>query len=423
MHNTKCITNFYITVYSALTFYFSLLYLFSANATARSPSQSSRQPFSVSMEIIVIIVGTSSIGMCLISLITVMCCQMARSKKRYRYNPAAQEDLEIDVNHLQSNDCYGKGSRVQLMHTKLEALEYPRNKIVYIADIGQGAFGRVFKAKAPHLVPGEEQTVVAVKVLKDEASEEMQKDFEREASLMVEFHHVNIVRLLGICALGKPMCLLFEYMNNGDLNDYLRKCSPEHFIVRQRSNEFLTNDVPQLDYSDLLNISQQIAAGMVYLSGLGYVHRDLATRNCLVSDNLVVKISDFGLTRNVHSNDYYKGSEHDAIPIRWMPVEAILYNKFTSESDVWSFGVVLWEIFSFALQPYYGMTHEEVIKFIKSGHVLSCPDNTPIQMYEIMKTCWTKMPKNRPSFPVIYKTLQSFQQDLISLKSKRSDHS
>lgn len=103
--------------------------------------------------------------------------------------------------------------------------------------------------------------------------------------------------------------------------------------------------------------------------------------------------------------DYYKGSERDAIPVRWMPLESILYNKYTPESDVWAFGVCLWEIFSFALQPYFGMTHEEVVRFLKAGNVLACPDNTPSSVYAVMKICWAQKPSARPSFRTIHQEL------------------
>ncbi len=319
--------------------------------------------------------------------------------------------------------------------SRLEQLEYPRNDIVYMRDIGQGAFGRVFQAKAPGMMNPGQCTMVAVKMLKDDATEEMKMDFEREAALMVEFDHPNIVKLLGVCMMGRPMCLLFEFMNCGDLNEYLRSSSPDHYVLPPRSSVSghsrhsaievvaLTadKDIPHLELLDQMAIARQIASGMKYIAEKGYVHRDLATRNCLVSDNLMVKIADFGLTRNIDVNeDYYKGSEHDAIPIRWMPCEAILYNKFTSESDVWSYGVVLWEIFSFALQPYYGMTHEEVVKYIKEGKVLPCPDNTPPEVYDIMKLCWGKKPQHRPPFTSLFKSICLIEQDFIRRKQEKS---
>ena len=157
-------------------------------------------------------------------------------------------------------------------------------------------------------------------MLKEEASDDMQSDFEREASLMSEFDHPNIVKLLGVCAVGKPMCLLFEYMGRGDLNEFLRSCSPSNYIIRAPNSDSY-NDI-RLNHLDLLNIARQIAAGMVYLSDRKFVHRDLATRNCLANDNMVVKIADFGLSQKIYSSNYYKGSEQDAIPIRWMPLES-----------------------------------------------------------------------------------------------------
>ncbi|XP_023232872.1 tyrosine-protein kinase transmembrane receptor Ror2-like [Centruroides sculpturatus] len=333
-----------------------------------------------------------------------------RRLQKYRsgYNATPTTDVEIDLDKLPSNMSYHHTSAQ--LNPKLENLEYPRNDIIYIRDIGQGAFGRVFQAKAPGLTKGEEFTMVAVKMLKEEATEDLQSDFEREACLMAEFDHTNIVKLLGVCAIGKPMCLLFEYMGRGDLNEFLRSCAPTNYIVRTANGDIF-NDV-RLTHLDLLNIARQIAAGMVYLSERKFVHRDLATRNCLVSDDMVVKIADFGLSQKIYAANYYKGNEHDAIPIRWMPLESILYSKFTVESDVWAFGVVLWEIFSFALQPYYGMTHEEVVKFIKEGNILVCPDNTPAPIYNLMKATWNRKPANRPSFKTIFKTLGAIYEEL-----------
>lgn len=228
---------------------------------------------------------------------------------------------------------------------------------------------------------------------------------------MSEFDHPNIVKLLGVCAVGKPMCLLFEFMGRGDLNEFLRSCSPSNYVVRNANGELYSSDV-RLTCLDLVDVCRQISLGMVYLSERKFVHRDLATRNCLVNDDMTVKIADFGLSQKIYAANYYKGSEQDAIPIRWMPLESILYNKFTVESDIWAYGVVLWEIFSFAMQPYYGMTHEEVVKFIKDGNVLSCPDDTPPQIYSIMKGCWHRKPSSRPSFKSILKSMTNLQEEL-----------
>nr|XP_012146391.1 PREDICTED: tyrosine-protein kinase transmembrane receptor Ror2 isoform X2 [Megachile rotundata] len=330
-------------------------------------------------------------------------------KRHQGYNPTENQYVSIDLDKLPSNDAYHKTSAQ--LNPKLEKLEFPRNNIIYVRDLGQGAFGRVFQAKAPGLVPNEEFTNVAVKMLKEEASEDLLKDFEREACLLAEFDHPNIVKLLGVCALGRPMCLLFEYMGRGDLNEFLRSCSPGNYIIRNlERDEHFTDS--RLSHMDLINIALQVASGMVYLSDRKFVHRDLATRNCLINDQMIVKIADFGLSQKIYLQDYYKGDEQDAIPVRWMPLESILYNKYTVESDVWAFAVCLWEIFSFALQPYYGMTHEEVVQYIKEGNVLQCPENTPQPIYDLMKLCWNRRPLDRPTFRTIYNTLDTIKHNL-----------
>lgn len=214
----------------------------------------------------------------------------------------------------------------------------------------------------------------------------------------------------GVCAVGKPMCLLFEYMAFGDLNEFLRSMSPH--TGRSLSPGDLPSQAqasspgpPPLSPAEQLCIARQVAAGMAYLSERKFVHRDLATRNCLVGENMVVKIADFGLSRNIYSADYYKANENDAIPIRWMPPESIFYNRYTTESDVWAYGVVLWEIFSYGLQPYYGMAHEEVIYYVRDGNTLSCPDNCPLELYNLMRLCWSQLPADRPSFTSIHRIL------------------
>ncbi|XP_011503745.1 PREDICTED: tyrosine-protein kinase transmembrane receptor Ror2 [Ceratosolen solmsi marchali] len=364
------------------------------------------QSFLTSKSILIIsILGFVTLVICLsIILIT-----QKFYKRHQGYNQTECQEVNIDLNKLPDNDAYHKTS-IQL-NPKLEKLEFPRNNIMYVRDLGQGAFGRVFQAKAPGLIPNEEFTNVAVKMLKEEASADLLVDFEREACLLSEFDHPNIVKLLGVCALGRPMCLLFEYMGRGDLNEFLRSCSPGNYIVRNAERDDTFTD-SRLSHMDLINIARQIASGMVYLSDRKFVHRDLATRNCLIDDTMIVKIADFGLSQKIYLQDYYKGDEQDAIPVRWMPLESILYNKYTVESDVWAFAVCLWEIFSFALQPYYGMTHEEVVKYIKEGNVLLCPENTPLSIYNLMKLCWNRKSTERPTFKFIQETLNNIKYEL-----------
>ncbi|XP_038660065.1 muscle, skeletal receptor tyrosine-protein kinase isoform X2 [Scyliorhinus canicula] len=367
-----------------------------------------------SMTIIISII--SSIAASVFLIIIVLACHRRQkewqARKSYRETEtptltALPSELLLD--RLHPNPMYQR--LPLLLNPKLLSLEYPRNNIEYVRDIGEGAFGRVFQARAPQLLDQETSTMVAVKMLKEEASPDMQADFQREAALMSEFDHPNIVKLLGVCAIGKPMCLLFEYMAYGDLNEFLRTRSAinvrtlSQFSFPQRSVGSGIDLVP-LSCTDQLNIAKQISAGMTYLSERKFVHRDLATRNCLVGENLVVKIADFGLSRNIYSADYYKANENDAIPIRWMPPESIFFNRYTTESDVWAYGVVLWEIFSSGMQPYYGMAHEEVIYYVRDGNILSCPENCPPELYNLMRLCWGSMPSDRPSFASIHRILE-----------------
>ncbi|XP_066112638.1 muscle, skeletal receptor tyrosine-protein kinase isoform X7 [Saccopteryx bilineata] len=377
---------------------------------------SSTSSFSVSptysMTVIISIMSSFAV-FALLTITTLYCCRRRKQWKNKKRESAAVTlttlPSELLLDRLHPNPMYQR--MPLLLNPKLLSLEYPRNNIEYVRDIGEGAFGRVFQARAPGLLPYEPFTMVAVKMLKEEASADMQADFQREAALMAEFDNPNIVKLLGVCAVGKPMCLLFEYMAYGDLNEFLRSMSPHTVCGLSHSDLSMRAQVsspgpPPLSCAEQLCIARQVAAGMAYLSERKFVHRDLATRNCLVGENMVVKIADFGLSRNIYSADYYKANENDAIPIRWMPPESIFFNRYTTESDVWAYGVVLWEIFSYGLQPYYGMAHEEVIYYVRDGNILSCPENCPLELYNLMRLCWSKLPADRPSFTSIHRILE-----------------
>ena len=269
-----------------------------------------------------------------------------------------------------------------------------REIITYISDLGQGNFGVVMKGEATGIIPGEASTLVAIKVLKEGSNKDAKNDFVKEALLMNQFDHPNILKLLGVCFDAEPFCLIFEYMDLGDLNNYLRKTA----ISCSRSSSSLTS-------KQLVDMAINIAGGLEYLSVHRFVHRDLATRNCLINEKLFVKISDFGLSKDVYSRDYYKLGEKSVMPIRWMPPEAILFSTFSSQSDVWSFGIVLWEIFTSGTQPYCALSNEEVVERITNGHVLRCPSGCPDELYQLMVRCWATEPKDRPTASEIYTDL------------------
>ncbi|XP_057212652.1 neurotrophic tyrosine kinase, receptor, type 2a isoform X1 [Triplophysa rosa] len=275
-----------------------------------------------------------------------------------------------------------------------------RHNIVLKRELGEGAFGKVFLAECYNLSTDQENILVAVKTLK-EASENARKDFHREAELLTNLQHEHIVTFYGVCVECNPLIMVFEYMKHGDLNKFLRAHGPDAVLMADGQIQ----QQAELTQSQMLHIAQQIAAGMVYLASQHFVHRDLATRNCLVGENLLVKIGDFGMSRDVYSTDYYRVGGHTMLPIRWMPPESIMYRKFTTESDVWSLGVVLWEIFTYGKQPWYQLSNNEVIECITQGRVLQRPRTCLKEVYDLMLGCWLREPHTRLNIKEIHNLL------------------
>ncbi|XP_034161458.1 NT-3 growth factor receptor isoform X1 [Pangasianodon hypophthalmus] len=276
-----------------------------------------------------------------------------------------------------------------------------RRDIVLKRELGEGAFGKVFLAECYNLSPTKDKMLVAVKTLKDPTLA-ARKDFQREAELLTNLQHEHIVKFYGVCVDGDPLIMVFEYMKHGDLNKFLRAHGPDAMILVD-GQPLQTNG--ELGLSQMLHIATQIAAGMVYLASQHFVHRDLATRNCLVGNGLLVKIGDFGMSRDIYSTDYYRVGGHTMLPIRWMPPESIMYRKFTTESDVWSFGVILWEIFTYGKQPWFQLANNEVIECITQGRVLERPRVCPKEVYDVMLGCWQREPQQRLNIKEIQKIL------------------
>ncbi|XP_029927806.1 high affinity nerve growth factor receptor [Myripristis murdjan] len=265
-----------------------------------------------------------------------------------------------------------------------------RQDIVLKWELGEGAFGKVYLAECANLSPDSDKMLVAIKTLKD-ANESTRQDFQREAELLTVLQHQHIVRFYGVCTDGEPLAMVFEYMRHGDLNRFLRAHGPDARILE----EVKMPPLGQLTLPQMLHIAAQIASGMVYLASLHFVHRDLATRNCLVGEGLVVKIGDFGMSRDIYSTDYYRVGGRTMLPIRWMPPESIMYRKFTTESDIWSFGVVLWEIFTYGKQPWYQLSNSEAIECITQGRELERPRTCPKEVHLLMQGCWQREPQQR----------------------------
>ncbi|XP_075997923.1 NT-3 growth factor receptor-like [Genypterus blacodes] len=276
-----------------------------------------------------------------------------------------------------------------------------RRDIILKRELGEGAFGKVFLAECYNLIPIKDKMLVAVKTLKDPTLA-ARKDFQREAELLTNLQHEHIVKFYGVCVDGDPLIMVFEYMKHGDLNKFLRAHGPDAMILVD-GLPLQTNG--ELGLSQMLQIASQIAAGMIYLASQHFVHRDLATRNCLVGNGLLVKIGDFGMSRDIYSTDYYRVGGHTMLPIRWMPPESIMYRKFTTESDVWSFAVILWEIFTYGKQPWFQLANNEVIDCITQGRVLERPRLCPKEVYDMMLGCWQREPQQRLNIKDIQKML------------------
>ncbi|XP_052378390.1 ephrin type-A receptor 3-like isoform X4 [Oncorhynchus keta] len=263
--------------------------------------------------------------------------------------------------------------------------------------VGAGEFGEVCSGRLR--LPSKKEICVAIKTLKAGYTDKQRRDFLSEASIMGQFDHPNIIRLEGVVTRSKPVMIVTEYMENGSLDSFLKKHDAQFTGIQ------------------LVGMLRGIASGMRYLSDMGYVHRDLAARNILVNSNLVCKVSDFGLSRVLEDDpEAAYTTRGGKIPIRWTAPEAISYRKFTSASDAWSYGIVLWEVMSYGERPYWEMSNQDVIKAVDEGYRLPPPMDCPAALYQLMLDCWQKERNNRPKFEQIVSILDKLIRNPGSLK-------
>ncbi|XP_028929432.1 ephrin type-A receptor 5 isoform X2 [Ornithorhynchus anatinus] len=264
--------------------------------------------------------------------------------------------------------------------------------------IGAGEFGEVCSGRLK--LPGKREFPVAIKTLKVGYTEKQRRDFLGEASIMGQFDHPNIIHLEGVVTKSKPVMIVTEYMENGSLDTFLKKNDGQFTVIQ------------------LVGMLRGIASGMKYLSDMGYVHRDLAARNILINSNLVCKVSDFGLSRVLEDDpEAAYTTRGGKIPIRWTAPEAIAFRKFTSASDVWSYGIVMWEVVSYGERPYWEMTNQDVIKAVEEGYRLPSPMDCPAALYQLMLDCWQKDRNSRPKFEEIVSMLDKLIRNPSSLKT------
>uniref|UniRef100_A0A1I8Q124 Tyrosine-protein kinase receptor n=1 Tax=Stomoxys calcitrans TaxID=35570 RepID=A0A1I8Q124_STOCA len=272
-----------------------------------------------------------------------------------------------------------------------------RGNLSLIKVLGRGAFGEVYQGLYRHKTD-EAEIAVAVKTLPEISTRHAVRDFLLEAVIMANFDHPNIVRLIGVCFDSHPKFIVLELLEGGDLKNFLRE-------VRQTPN----NPSP-LTIDDLVQCAIDVAKGCEYMENRHFIHRDLAARNCLLSTRgpkRAVKIADFGMARDIYSNEYYRKEGKAMLPVKWMPPEALFEGIFTSKTDVWSFGVLLWEVFSLGLAPFIGLSNSEVMEIINSGGRLGAPPGCPSIIYEIMIDCWNPIPEDRPTFFSILERLNT----------------
>lgn len=201
--------------------------------------------------------------------------------------------------------------------------------------------------------------------------------------------------------------MIYERLNDGDLHEYLLQRSTTVALYQQR------------DLTDFLYISIQIISGMIYLAERNFVHNDLSAKNILISEHMDIKISNIARYRPKYDADYYKIANR-SLPVRWMAIESLLSGIYTEMSDVWSFGVLLWEMFSYGAQPYYGRTNPEVIEMIRDRKLLSCPTNCPKRIYALMCSCWEELSEQRPTFVELMKRFRQFEEKTGTLSSTTS---
>ncbi|XP_078009212.1 tyrosine-protein kinase Fer isoform X2 [Phascolarctos cinereus] len=250
--------------------------------------------------------------------------------------------------------------------------------------LGKGNFGEVYKGTL------KDKTAVAVKTCKEDLPQELKIKFLQEAKILKQYDHPNIVKLIGVCTQRQPIYIIMELIPGGDFLSFLRKKKDE------------------LKPKQLVKFSLDAASGMAYLESKNCIHRDLAARNCLVGENNILKISDFGMSRQ-EDGGIYSSSGLKQIPIKWTAPEALNYGRYSSESDAWSFGILLWETFSLGVCPYPGMTNQHAREQVEQGYRMSAPHKCPEEIYKIMLKCWDYKPENRPKFSELQKELAAIK--------------
>ncbi|XP_022807789.1 vascular endothelial growth factor receptor 2-like [Stylophora pistillata] len=367
-------------------------------------------------------------------LVLVICCVVYRRQKK-------QIDEYKEIYFLRSSDYQIEPDRSLLEQCGDLPYdpdwEFPEERLILGDVLGAGAFGQVMKAEAIGILaleprdksaesfkrrskirrssrakdlkkeegPGWKNTriPVAVKTLKEGASESEYKDLASELKILIHLgQHKNIVNLLGACTRGKRLMMIMEFAPHGSLLSFLRSKRD----IYEPDWTKTTND-PNKEFTlvDLVMISYQISRGMAFLASRKCVHRDLAARNILVGEDFVMKIADFGLARDIYKDDLYVKKTQGLLPVKWMAPESLFDRVYTEKTDVWSFGILLWETFTLGGTPYPDLPTEQLLDYLSEGRRMDNPAKCPLEVYTVMRDCWLHDPEQRPPFTFLNERL------------------
>ncbi|KAM3600205.1 uncharacterized protein V6R79_019471 [Siganus canaliculatus] len=376
------------------------------------PSQTYLEIFIYCLGFFIVIILTAMAVVCR------LCCAPRKSdfssqlavQKLAKSIPLRRQVSVESSSSLQSGVCLVRPSRLSSAPTAIlsgvseyelpydPVWELPRDRLSLGKPLGEGCFGQVVLAEVVGLDKNKPTRVskVAVKMLKADATEKDLSDLISEMEMMKTIgKHKNIINLLGACTQDGPLYVVVEYASQGNLREFLRARRPLGLEYWSGPRQVALGS---LEVRELVSAAYQVARGMEYLASRKCIHRDLAARNVLVTDDNVMKIADFGLARDVHHIDYYKKTTNGRLPVKWMAPEALFDRIYTHQSDVWSFGVLLWEIFTLGGSPYPGVPVEELFKLLKEGHRMEKPSACTQELYLMMRDCWNAVPSRRPTF-------------------------
>uniref|UniRef100_A0A8C9TAN9 receptor protein-tyrosine kinase n=1 Tax=Scleropages formosus TaxID=113540 RepID=A0A8C9TAN9_SCLFO len=370
---------------------------------APSPSSS---PETWDSDSVYIVLGVVC-GFCLLLLVVWAAIQMFGSGEDF--SPVIQYRAQRSYNRSAIQVTFANLGISEELQAKLQDVMIGRSLLSIGKVLGEGEFGSVVEGHLK-LQDGMSEKV-AVKTMKmDTFSQKEIEEFLNEAACMKDFHHPNVIRLLGVCLdvssghIPKPMVIL-PFMKYGDLHS---------FLLRSR----LGDSQLYLPTQTLLKFMIDIALGMEYLSSKNFLHRDLAARNCMLRDDMTVCVADFGLSKKIYSGDYYRQGRIAKMPVKWIAVESLADRVFTVKSDVWAFGVTMWEIASRGMTPYPGVQNHEIYDYLLEGHRLKQPADCLDELYDTMLSCWRADPQDRPLFTELRIRLEKLAEKLPEATSR-----